>query len=774
MREFSFNIPLVGLTPEPSSPKGHLALKNLKVRDGYWCVPDAYTMPWSRDCQLLRGKRDTLLWKPGAAPPVGAIGITTIEDLQKIGNDPLFPLSGYYVLLQDIDASATATWNDGKGFEPLGAKHGEGDLFTGVLDGDGYTISGFVINRPDEDYLGLVRHNRGTIKNLILRGSVTGNNLTIGSITAWNGVSGIGSIINCHAYVDVTAVGGAMESQGGIGGMTGRCSGNISYSSAHGDVYAPGCMAVGGFDGVSSHVEGPWYGIEFCHSTGNVTGSLDVGGFAGACANIRNSYATGAVTAELSELGSRGGGFAGACNGILENCYSIGLVTVDEMGTGGGFLGLDSGCTVTACYWDKQASGWNTSAGGTGKTTEEMKLQATFVGWDFASVWNRTDSYPWLRSFFTSLGGFYSVSESTLSVAGIFNVHKTGSWQMADYGRFLVLTDGVSTLKYVDGIMSLMPERLGTVCSRDARMVYGDIDGCQNGVGWSAVDGTGITEILNGTPIAARLAAVNESGFTEMPWRGRVLAIVPMGDKYIVYGEDGVSALQEDGGKLAYVDVGLPADLGLWARAAVAGDDEQHLFRGTDGALWVIQGNLKATRLDFAWTLTTHDTICFDPLENEFWISNATNAYVLTTKGLSGPVEQTPSSMAVIGGEVVATGSGYPEVLQVFAHTNTVDMSMNAQKRITVVNIMGEFADATIGALFRYASNDSFREKAPVRCSPDGAGFLNLSMAYGQLKITATCVPGNRLTRIETRFQAHDRRYVRGTRGFADSPDGNG
>ena len=37
----------------------------------------------------------------------GAIGISTIEELQLIGNDPAYPLDGYYVLTQDIDASAT-------------------------------------------------------------------------------------------------------------------------------------------------------------------------------------------------------------------------------------------------------------------------------------------------------------------------------------------------------------------------------------------------------------------------------------------------------------------------------------------------------------------------------------------------------------------------------------------------------------------------------------------------------------------------------------------
>jgi hypothetical protein len=54
---------------------------------------------------------------------------------------------------------------------------------------------------------------------------------------------------------------------------------------------------------------------------------------------------------------------------------------------------------VGTSYWDTQTSGQATSAGGTGKTTAQMKKQATFVGWDFTSVWRISEnlSYPILQ-----------------------------------------------------------------------------------------------------------------------------------------------------------------------------------------------------------------------------------------------------------------------------------------------------------------------------------------------------------------------------------------
>ena len=51
-------------------------------------------------------KNETTTWR-GRTCGEGAIGISTIEELQLIGNGPAYPLDGYYVLTQDIDASAT-------------------------------------------------------------------------------------------------------------------------------------------------------------------------------------------------------------------------------------------------------------------------------------------------------------------------------------------------------------------------------------------------------------------------------------------------------------------------------------------------------------------------------------------------------------------------------------------------------------------------------------------------------------------------------------------
>ncbi len=156
----------------------------------------------------------------------------------------------------------------------------------------------------------------------------------------------------------------------GAGGSVSNVS--LTYVNASGDWY------VGGFAGVNRG------NITNCYSTGNAGGTDFVGGFVGRNWNgtITNCYSTGNASGT-----SNVGGFAGYnWNGTITDCYSTG----NASGTSnvGGFTGNNSGM-VADCFWDNQTSGLTTSAGGTGKSTLEMKTKNTFMaaGWDFVSVW---------------------------------------------------------------------------------------------------------------------------------------------------------------------------------------------------------------------------------------------------------------------------------------------------------------------------------------------------------------------------------------------------
>jgi hypothetical protein len=102
------------------------------------------------------------------------------------------------------------------------------------------------------------------------------------------------------------------------------------------------------------------------------------------------------------------GGLVGGNAGTVNYSYSTGKVTADY--DVGGLVGSNYTDTVSNSFWDIKTSGQATSAGGTGKTTVEMKNIATFseAGWyiiavglnetDPAHIWNIVNgvTYPFL------------------------------------------------------------------------------------------------------------------------------------------------------------------------------------------------------------------------------------------------------------------------------------------------------------------------------------------------------------------------------------------
>ena len=292
----------------------------------------------------------------------------------------------------------------------------DGTAFTGRFDGNGHKIIHFIINGGSNWYLGLFGHidAGGSVKNLGLEnctvsgyccvGGLVGRNngnvsdcystgTVSGSYDSW-GVGGLvgynsngGSISNCYST-------GAVSGDWTIGGLVGCNYGSIS------DCYSTGTVSgssnsyeVGGIVGENAG------SISNCYSAGMVSGSsgsYDVGGLVGLnYDSISNCYSTGAVSGDTGV-----GGLVAVNAGSISNCYSTGSVSGSSYI--GGLVGTSSG-TTNASFWDVETSGQTSSAGGTGKTTTEMKTLSTFTSadWDFdyddgdeADWFIQIDEYP--------------------------------------------------------------------------------------------------------------------------------------------------------------------------------------------------------------------------------------------------------------------------------------------------------------------------------------------------------------------------------------------
>jgi hypothetical protein len=291
-------------------------------------------------------------------PPSQNLEIRTWYDLDAVRNN----LAGNHTLMNDLDSTtagyeelASPTANQGKGWQPIGTYHsGAGFIgFTGTFYGQGYEIRDLFINRPNEPNVGL-----------------------------FSGVDG-GGVIKDIGAVNVTAIGDYP-----VGGLAGFNEGAVSNSYSTGNV--TGNKYVGGLVGSNDGT------VSNSYSTASVTSDSAVGSAGGLVAfnggTVSNCYATGSVSGLYGA-----GGLVGSNDGTVSNSYSTGSVTAFYRA--GGLVGSNDG-TVSNSFWDTETSGRATSAGGTGKTTAEMKDIDTFSGadWNIIAVANpgtRNPSYIW-------------------------------------------------------------------------------------------------------------------------------------------------------------------------------------------------------------------------------------------------------------------------------------------------------------------------------------------------------------------------------------------
>ena len=360
------------------------------------------------------GRAQTSTAPSGTGTQADPFLIATLDNLYWVTqNSSSWAYGKYFKQTANIDASATSFWDSGAGLSPIGNSTTKFDAF---YDGQNFTITGLYINRPSTSNVGLFGLSYGaTIQNLkLVNATVTGGMSTgslIGSASSYyvtnpsfmyvsSTISNC-STTNCNVNSNSANVGGLI---GFASGYTSTTLAIISYCYSTGTVTGTTSNA-SMYGGLIGSVQ--YYGkVQNCYSTCTVNAAnQQAGGFIGSfsynpCSPIsvlRDCYSTGNVTG-----GNYSGGFVGNNGGygIIKNCYSTGSVTPNPGNSVvGGFCGQNSG-TITDCFWNTTTSGKATSNGGTGKTTAELKTQATFTNWDFSAIWGISGAinsgYPYL------------------------------------------------------------------------------------------------------------------------------------------------------------------------------------------------------------------------------------------------------------------------------------------------------------------------------------------------------------------------------------------
>ena len=245
----------------------------------------------------------------------------------------------------------------------------------------------------------------GRVINCYNTGSVTGGSY-VGGVVGQNYNS---DVINCYNTGNVTGLGSVGdEDHSGhwVGGVVGA---NVEDGWGGAVV---NCYNSGSVTGESSvgGVVGAMFGCDYayaenCYNTGSVSGEEYVGGVVGAnniACFINNCYNTGNVNGNryVGGVAGRNSGHENSVPSTVSNCYNTGSIIGCEY-VGGAVGDNDNNSEVTnCCYLDTCCESGDEYA--VALTDEQMQAEASFVGFDFETVWtmegNQAYPYPELIS----------------------------------------------------------------------------------------------------------------------------------------------------------------------------------------------------------------------------------------------------------------------------------------------------------------------------------------------------------------------------------------
>ena len=294
--------------------------------------------------------------------------IRTAEDLKRFADDVNSGQQNLNALqTADIDLGGIDNW------KPIGTMYlSITRPFTGIYNGNGYTISNLKIsNTKKDDALGLFGMTDGDalltgihLRNVEIK--LPDQTLNLGTLVGWNDGGSTVSLCSAQGIINTS------EYRPNVGGLVGinygtitRCRTDVEITVDRIRLLGQLSADAGGITGVNGSG-----GLLFaCHAIGSVTmkvntsegNSIYAGGIVGRNSNsdatIYCCIAEGdvSVTSETEDINIYAGGLVGChyghYGGLLNSCYASGTATASTIEAKvGAIVGFMSGGNVDCCY----------------------------------------------------------------------------------------------------------------------------------------------------------------------------------------------------------------------------------------------------------------------------------------------------------------------------------------------------------------------------------------------------------------------------------------
>jgi len=360
------------------------------------------------------------------------------------------------------------------------------------------------------------------------------------------------------------------------------------------------------------------------------------------------------------------------------------------------------------------------------------------------------------------------------AIASITSVAPGNRFDYADYGSYIVMTNGDVTIEYdvgtstytVSGATATFP-LVSTLCDFNGQLIAGDVlspwQGCdENSIIWGKIGAVDFTPDLK-----------NTAGFRRFPYDGGVYKVRKLGGKVIVYGAQGVGALlpvTSPAPTFGFAELG---NVGLASRNAVGCGREAHIFVDQEGKLWAVKEGLELIGYqEFLETMTLSNiSISYNPISEDFYISDGVQCFLFNQNGLT-QIHQLISSCGVVEGVVIATGQTLLDVEARYV-TDEFDMRVRGHKTTTLLEVgFSGTASAYAAMDTRFDHADPFSRTGWIDINTQGvasvvAGGTEFRACFKSLNYSDLDVDY-----ITVRYKLTDMRSIRGV--YAPPPRGQG
>lgn len=293
--------------------------------------------------------------------------IRTAEDLARFADDVNSGQQNLNALqTADIDLGGIDNW------KPIGMqKYGDLWPFTGIYNGNGYTISNLKISdMQNGSAAGLfgITDGGALLTGIHLRKVeiISDKAINVGTLVGWNGGASTVSLCSAQGIINTS------EFDSNVGGLAGANDGTITRCRTDVEIIVDRIILLGQHSASAGGITGiNGGGLLFaCHAIGSVTMKVNTsegnpiyaGGIAGYNSSSSGStiyccIAEGdvSVTSETEDIYIYAGGLVGyhygRKGGLLNSCYASGTATASTIGAKvGAIVGFMEGGNVDYCY----------------------------------------------------------------------------------------------------------------------------------------------------------------------------------------------------------------------------------------------------------------------------------------------------------------------------------------------------------------------------------------------------------------------------------------